>query len=240
MEIFRNIVDPIANLLGQWSSEIDVWSILFRVALSVLFSAIIGCERSSKRHSAGLRTFMVVSLASTIAILIDTSVLSNVPVLSVGVVIAVARISSNSILFSSKNQIKGLTTSAALWACGIIGLAFGAGLYTLGLIGFAALMLVLAFFPSFETYLKNRSNHFEIHLELKTKDSLVAFTETTRRLGLKIDDIEADMAYVGSGLYVYSVTLSIASAELKKYKTHKEIIEALNSLDYVSHVEEES
>ena len=43
-------------------------------------------------------------------------------------VIAVAMLSGNSVLFSSRNQIRGLTTSAALWACGIIGLALGAGL----------------------------------------------------------------------------------------------------------------
>lgn len=31
---------------------------------------------------------------------------------------------------------------------------------------------------------------------------------------------------------------SIDSAELKKYKTHKEIIEALKTLDYIYHIEE--
>ena len=37
---------------------------------------------------------------------------------------------------------------------------------------------------------------------------------------------------------VYTVSLTINSAELKKYKKHSEIIEALRSLEYISHIEE--
>ena len=64
------------------------------------------------------------------------------------------------------------------------------------------------------------------------------FVTTIRRLGLRIDDIEQNMAYTGSGLSVYTITLTIDSEELKKYKTHSEIIEAFSSLDYISHIEE--
>ena len=45
--------------------------------------------------------------------------------------------------------------------------------------------------------------------------------------------IESNPAYLNSGLSVYSVSLTIVSAELKKYKRHDEIIEALRTLDYV-------
>ena len=58
---------------------------------------------------------------------------------SAATVIAIAIISSNSILYSSKNQIKGLTTSVGLWVCVAIGLAAGAGMYTVAVFGFAAL-----------------------------------------------------------------------------------------------------
>ena len=156
----------------------------------------------------------------------------------VATVIAAALISGNSILFSSRSQIKGLTTSAGLWACSILGFAIGAGLYTVTLIVFLFLICILACFPSVEAYLKNRSNHFEIHLELKSCEYLRDFVTVSRRLGLRIDDIEANQAYSGSGLSVFTVTFTICSEQLKKYKTHKEIIEALSSLDYIYHVEE--
>ena len=234
-------MDPIAMRLGAWSVEIGAASVIFRILLSVLLAAVIGCERSSKRHSAGLRTFILVSLASTVAMLLDIYLSSQgdeLYIMSAATVIAAAIISVNSMLFSSRNQIKGLTTSMGLWATGIIGLTAGAGLYTVTLVSFAALLCCLSLFPAFETYLKNRSNHFEVHLELKSSEYLQDFVTTIRRLGLFIDDIESNPAYVNSGLSVYSIAISIDSAELKKYKTHKEIIEALKTLDYIYHIEE--
>ncbi len=235
-------IDPIAKLLGDWSSELNIGTIILRILLSVALAAVIGCERSSKRHSAGLRTFILVSLASTVGMMLDIflalSTGFGLYLISAATVIASAILSVNSILASSRNQIRGLTTSVGLWASGIVGLTAGAGYYTVTLISFFALLFSLNTFPAFERYLKNRSNHFEIHLELTKSTHLQDFVTTIRRLGLLIDDIEANPAYVNSGLSVYSIAISIGSAELKKYKTHKEIIEALSTLEYVYHIEE--
>lgn len=237
------IQDPITTyILGEWAGELGPFTIIFRILLSLVLAAVIGCERASKRHSAGLRTFITVSMAATVAMLTDLSVIGEqgfpVPVLSAAVVIAVAMLSGNSVLFSSRNQIRGLTTSAALWACGIIGLALGAGLYTVTLVAFIALLASLSLLPKVERILKNRSNHFEVHLELKNRANLQDFVTTIRALGLRIDDIEANPAYLNSGLSVYTVAITISSAELKKYKSHTEIIEALRTLDYIAYIEE--
>lgn len=235
------IQDFIASLLGPWSVGLNSGSVCFRIVLSVALASIVGCERSSKRHSAGLRTFLIVSLASTTAAIIELYLLElgHVgPWVTAAVVISAAMISGYSILFSSKGQIKGLTTSAALWACGILGIAIGMGLYTSALIAYAALLCTLSFFPSIEQYLKDKSNHFEVHLELENKGDLRNFTATIRRLGMRIDDIELNPAYLNSGLSVYTVSFTISSQELKKYKKHSEIIEALRSLDYISYIEE--
>ena len=235
-------MDFIGNILGEWAETVNIWSVLLRIVISLVFAAIIGCERSSKRHSAGLRTFIVIAIGTTFAMLTDMYIYqktgSGYFVLSGASVIATALITSNSILFSSRNQIRGLTTSAGLWAVGLLGLATGAGFYTVGLIGFIAVLVSLAFFNGMEKYLKNRSNHFEIHLELTNSTYLKEFIATVRKPGLIIDDVEFNPAYVNSGLSVYTISLTVKSPELKKYKTHKEIIEALSSIDYVYDIEE--
>ena len=234
--------DLLANLLGAWSEELSLGAILLRVALSALFAAVIGCERSSKRHSAGLRTFILVSIAGVSAMLIDQWLMAfsgvKLPVLSAAAVVGMATISGNSILFSSRNQIKGLTTSAGLWCCGLLGLALGAGLYTPALVLFLVLLCSMSGLPVLEKHLKDRSNHFEVHLELKNKLDLPGFVSTVRALGIRIDDIESNPAYLNSGLSVFTVSFTVSSAELKQYKKHGEIIEALRSLDYVYYIEE--
>lgn len=234
--------DIIAKLLGSWSSNITFGSILFRSIIALIFGAIIGCERATKRHAAGLRTFIVLTLSACFATIIDVYLIERyngtIPLLTGAILIGAAILSSNTILYSSRNQIKGLTTSVAMWGCCLVGIAVGAGLYTLSIIAFIILVISLSSLPPLEIYLKNRSNYFEIHLELENKNKLAEFIETVRRLGLKIDDIEANPAYNNSGLSVYTVSLTVVSRELKKYKTHSEIIQAISTIDYVNHVEE--
>lgn len=242
MNIIRAASDPIAVFLGEWSVGLNAASAALRIALSIALATIIGCERSSKRHSAGLRTFILLSLAATVGSILDvymsTVYGASFSLISAAIVVGAATICVNSMMFSSRNQIKGLTTAVGLWACGLIGLAAGAGLYTVTLISFAVLLCCLSLFPKFEIYLKNRSNHFEIHLELNSGSKLREFITTIRTLGLAVDEIDTNPAYISSGLSVYSIALSIESKELKKYKTHSEIIKALASIDYVYYVEE--
>ena len=230
-------LDPIAKVLGSSSQGIGASAVLFRMVLSVILATLIGCERSSKRHSAGLRTFLLIFLASTAVMELELY-LNSVYLLSASVVIAAAIISVNSLVYDSRNKIRGLTTAAGLWTCAITGLCVGAGFYMAALCLFIMMLPSLALLTRFETYLKNRSNYFEIQLELKNSRYLQDFVSVIRQLGLRIDDLEANPAYHGSGLSVYAVALSIHSEELRKYKTHREIIEALGSLEYVSFIEE--
>ena len=231
-----------AELTKGWMMEGIGMQVILRILLSLALAAIIGCERSSKRHSAGMRTFMLVSVSATAAVLTDLYLSSEfsfgIPVISGAAVVGIAMLSGNSILFSSKNQIKGLTTSVGLWCCGIVGLCLGAGLYTLALLLFLALLCSMSGLPALETHLKDRSNHFEVHLELKNKGDLPDFISTVRALGIRIDDLESNPAYLNSGLSVFTVSFTVDSAELKQYKKHGEIIEALRSLDYVYYIEE--
>lgn len=233
--------DIIANLLGDWSKELNAGSIALKIVLAVVLAAIVGCERATKRHAAGLRTFILVSLASALAAIGDMYFIETLgasfSALTAATIIGVAVISCNTILFSSKNQLKGLTTSVALWANGIIGAMLGFGQYTAGIAGFAALILCVALFPNLENRFKQHSNHFQVHLELKARNCLQEFMSTIRQFGLKINDIESNPAYANSGLGVYSMTLTVTGEDLKK-KKHGEIVEALAALDCVYYIEE--
>ena len=232
--------DSIANLLGEWAVEVNVASTALKTVLIIIMAVVLGCERSRNRHAAGLRTLIVLSIGSMFAGIGDvyfiTVLHTSFSFLSAAVIIGISIITTNTIVFSSKNQIMGLTTSVGVWAMAIISAMLGYGLYTAALIGFAALMIGLLAFYKMETYIKNKSNHFEIHLELKTRSSLQDFITTARQFGLTIDNLELNPAYANSGLSVYTVKFTIVDKALRK-KSHSEIIEALSVLDCVYYVE---
>ena len=233
--------DIIAKVLGDWASGVNIASTALKIVIAVVMAVILGCERAKNRHAAGLRTLIVISIGSAIAGIADIYFVKELSAtfafLSAAVIIAIAVISANTIIFSSKNQIKGLTTSVGIWTMAIISAALGFGLYTTALIGFGALMIGIIAFTKLETYIKSRSSHLEVHLELKSRNNLQEFMGTIRKFGLKIDDMESNPAYANSGLGVYSVKLTVVGDELKN-KKHADIIEALSALDCVYFIEE--
>lgn len=234
-----SFIDPLAKLLGDWSSELSFYSILFRFVISILFASLLGWERSNKRHSAGLRTFILITLLGTVCAVLDLALVksgdTSLYLFSGLAILGGVVISGNSILFSAKKQIKGLTTSVALWLCLLLGIVIGLGYYLVAIVLAALMLVILIFFPMLEIFLKNKSNHFEIHLELKDKTKLQDIVFTLRKLDIRIDDLELNSAYLGTGLSVYTLSLTLKN---KKAGKHKEIVEALSSLDYVSYVEE--
>ena len=234
--------DYIAGRIGEWSMHLNPAGITLRLLLALILGAAIGWERTNKRHSAGLRTFIIVTLTGTTAGLLDFYLLEThgtmIFIISAAAVICATMLSLRSILFNARTQIKGLTTAAALWMMGILGVAVGIGLYTVAIALFFVLIFVLSGLPVLEEYLNDKSNHFEVHLELNSAKSLPLFASTIRKLGMRIDDIEYNTAYAGSGLSVYSVSFTISSEELKKYKSHQEIIDALATLEYIEFIEE--
>lgn len=232
--------DFIADLLGEWSAEVNIASTALKMVLVIIMAVVLGCERSKNRHAAGLRTLVVLSIGSMLAGLADVYFITVLGVgfsfLSAAVFIGISIITANTIIYSSKNQLMGLTTSVGMWTMSIISAVLGFGLYTVALIGFAALMIGLLAFSKLESYTKNKSNHFEVHLELKTRGSLQEFISAAREFGLTIDNLELNPAYANSGLSVYTVRFTIVGTALKK-KSHSDIIEALSVLDCVYYIE---
>ena len=242
VSVFTVVKDPLSGLLGI-SQALTLGTILLRIILSLVLGAVIGWERSNKRHSAGLRTFMLAFLIGTVTAILDCCIFAasdnrGMFLLSACVIIGASIIAVHSMFYSSRNQIKGLTTAVGLWISVVIGIALGLGFYTVALVTYIALLCILFWFPPLELAFNNRSNHFEVHLELTSSVCLQDFVTVIRRLGLRIDEIEQNPAYVGSGLSVYTISISVSNEMLKKYKTHTEIIEALKSLDYVYYIEE--
>ena len=59
--------DSFIDILHQNSNNLDIEYVALRLFTAVILSSIIGCERANKRHSAGLRTFILSSFSTSIS-----------------------------------------------------------------------------------------------------------------------------------------------------------------------------
>ena len=69
--------DPLVLLLGTWADDLTPAGILLRIGLAVGLSGIIGWERARKRHSAGLRTFILITLGAAVVMMLDLGLEQN-------------------------------------------------------------------------------------------------------------------------------------------------------------------
>lgn len=234
-------MDIIGNVLGGWAQEFNVYSSLLKIALCLCIGVIIGAERSRNLQAAGLKTFVFISIASVLAGIFDFYM---VTVAGAGfsfacpiIILSTAIISSNTILFNSNNQFRGLTTSVGLICAEAMALVISFGFYFIGLIGLIVYIIGYMALPKLEVAVKRRSLSFEIYVELKSRESLQKFIQAVRQLGLKINSVELNPAYSNSGFAVYSMILKIIKTELGN-ATHKDIIDAISALDMVNFIEE--
>lgn len=114
----------------------DTLEILKRLLIASLLGALIGIERERKHRAAGLRTHIIVSVATCLIMLVsidgfrafygdetwDATRFAGQAISGIGLLGA-------GTILQKKDMIKGLTTAATLWLCAANGLAVGIGYY---------------------------------------------------------------------------------------------------------------
>jgi len=107
---------------------------VWKMILSAGLGAIFGIERAKHGQAAGIRTNMMISLASCLFTYIGVTALSTNPDfppdtrIPAQIVIGVGFLGAGTLL-QTKNKIRGLTTASTIWLVSAIGMAVGVGMY---------------------------------------------------------------------------------------------------------------
>ena len=129
-----SMLEQINDILHN--TVITPYTAAVKLLISFLLGAVIGIERQFRRREAGMRTFTLICMGSTAAMLVSiwipqcypnflngdpgriaAQVLSGIGFLGAGAII------------QSHGSVHGLTTAACIWVMAVIGLAVGAGMY---------------------------------------------------------------------------------------------------------------
>jgi putative Mg2+ transporter-C (MgtC) family protein len=135
--------------------------LLLRLLAAAALAGVLGWERESAHKSAGLRTHMLVGIASSLFTVLgelavqSTSASATWRADPIRVIQAVAvgiGFLGTGVIFVAKDgdRVLGLTTAASIWATAGVGIATGTGHYVLAVGSTVLLMLVLRVMSRFD------------------------------------------------------------------------------------------
>ena len=144
INLFTTIYDSVNSI------EVNVVSSIFKLCLSLMLGCCVGLERKRKGQIAGVRTFALISMGATLAMLLSIYVPQEYMGLKNGdpgriaaqVVTGIGFLGAGAII-QMKGSVRGLTTAAGIWMIAAIGMAVGVGMYTIAIIATGLILVVL-------------------------------------------------------------------------------------------------
>lgn len=235
----------------QFFRELNIWSMMLRIVLAMLVGGVIGLERERKGRAAGFRTYMLVALGAAVTVILsqyldtmlDTFMAdayeivkrrTDVVRLGTRVISGVGFLAAGTIIVTGKQEVKGLTTAAGLWASACMGLAVGAGFIECVLVSFLLIVLSIRVLPTIETLILNRSRNMMLYVETENILQLSAIVNYIKREEIRIYSLEINRDRP-ENLESVSAVLDI---RLPIHLYHAELVAALSTLNGVVSIDE--
>ena len=190
-----------------------------RLILAIICGGYIGYERESSNHPAGLRTHILVCVASTLVLVTSdyafmrySSIVNLDPMrLGAQIISGIGFLGAGAIMKEGVT-VKGLTTAACLWAVACIGIALGVGFYYGALLTTVLIYIVLIFFRKLEDGLTRGKAFHVINIEIQNinKEGVLKAIEDTfsayhTKLHKVTDIAVENTIYIRYELFLYKI-----------------------------------
>ncbi len=230
--------------------SLPFWETVLRLLVSIFCGGIIGIERGRKHRPAGFRTHMIVCVGAALTMILSTylSVMivnvwglsydlmkTDVSRFGAQVINGIGFLGAGTIIITGRQQIKGLTTAAGLWASACMGLAIGAGFYVGALIGCLFILLTIIVFSKLEHFILSHSRNVNIYVEFESIDNVAHIATKLKEQEVRIFDVEITKPKSSEGNKTPSAIFSI---KMPKKKSHAVIIASIAQLDGIRAIEE--
>lgn len=179
----------------------EQWIFVGRLIGAAICGGLIGYERQSRKKTAGVRTHVIISVASATMMIISKYGFNDVlgefvrldpSRVAAGIVTAVGFIGSG-IIFFRNNNVSGITTSAGIWATVGVGMSMGSGMYVLGIVSTVIVMVSEAFLGRKGCFSKKAEEERELEVEYvnSEKEDIFSFiNRTIEAAGCKMENIK--------------------------------------------------
>ncbi len=229
--------------------NMSFWELALRLIVAAACGGIIGVERGKKNRAAGFRTYILVCVGAALTMTLSTYMFSmenvwreisvNFPSTDMSrfgaqVINGIGFLGAGTIIVTGRQQVKGMTTAAGLWASACMGLAIGAGFYLGALVGCVLMIVTIVFFTRIESFILIHSRNINLYVEFQDTDDLSQIIEKIKLKNVRIFDVEITKAK-------YSETKfpnAIFSLRLPKKLAHSALVTEIASIPEVRMIEE--
>lgn len=176
-----------------------IYDALFKLCMSLFLGFLIGIDRQLKHKPLGMKTSMVISVASCLITIvsIEASHKFSIPGsnnmdplrLAAQIVSGVGFIGAGVILRRQNDVISGLTTAAMVWAASALGIASGAGFYVEASIAVVLIIVAVNLFPLFiKLFGPNKLNErdLSLHVVVDHIDAMNALIEQLQKESMRV------------------------------------------------------
>lgn len=203
----QNILDIIN------SQEITAVSSVFKLMLSMLLGGIVGFERKSRGQNAGIRTFALIAMGATMAMILSVYVLQEYrggdPGRMAAQVLSGIGFLGAGAIIQMKGSVRGLTTAAGIWIVATIGLAVGIGLYFISFFATGMIILVLILLEKFEHKANVGGQSRIIRIKVDTiLENFSDYKELLTQNQVHLINIYVDYDYVNNTTYLNLAVLA--------------------------------
>lgn len=243
MDSLISLFDPIRG--------VSITALLLKILLSVFFGGLIGLERGHKHRAAGSRTYMIVCLGAALTMILsqyETEMMNtmwkavsemmnkhvDVSRYSAKVISGIGFLGAGTIIVTGRQEIKGLTTAAGLWASACMGLAIGSGFYECAILGFLLILFTTIVLDKVSAWIVSNARNMDLYVEFEKMENLGEIINTFKSLDIQIFDVDIQREKQSNGVTVGAVI----SSRLPKKETHSNVMSVISKFDFVTVVDE--
>ena len=153
---------------------------------------------------------------------------------SAKVISGIGFLGAGTIIVTGRQEIKGLTTAAGLWASACMGLAIGSGYYECAILGFLLILLTTIVFEKISSWVISNARNMDLYVEFEKIENLGEIINTFKEMNIQIFDVDIQREKQSNGVTIGAVI----SSRLPKKETHSNVMSRISKFDFVTVVDE--
>lgn len=226
------------NWLVEMVSEWSMFSITIRLLLAMVVGLVIGIDREMKRRVAGIKTHILVCVGAAMVMITSQYMLNTFGTgdparLGAQVISGVGFLGVGTIIVTGRNQVRGLTTAASIWACACLGLAAGIGFLEGVTVALVFIVFTLKVLGKLDKVVQKRSRDIDFYIEFENNEGLTKFSEKMKEDGNHVVRIQVGKCE-GEGEYPNA----LVNIRVKDRDRLNVFFAEIRHLSYVRFVEE--